>query len=103
MAHFFGNGELLANQFTAAPGTVSLVESENPLDNARSGEAAASILENVITVSKEILSDGVPMVEVHLHAVVQNSHSSESPLPGKENIAPNQHTWTNTAQQMGAQ
>ena len=113
VAHFFGNSELLADQFAVAPGTVSPVESENPLDNARSSEAVASMLENVITVSKEILSDGVSlslgtvrslhMVEAHLHVVVQNSRSSESPLPEKENIAPNQHTWTETAWQMVTQ
>ena len=108
VAHFFGNGKPLTNQFAAAPGTISLVELESPLDDTHSGEAATSILENVITISKEFLSNGMPlslgtvhslhMVEVHLTVVVQNSHSSENLLPGKENIAPNQHTWTETTQ-----
>ena len=109
---FFGAGdELMADQVAVAPGTVSPVESESPPDDACSGEAATSILENVITVSKEFRSNGMPsslgtvcslhLVEVHLNTVVQNSCSSESPLPGKENIAPNQHTWTETTWQMG--
>ena len=66
VAHFWGAcDELMANQFAVAPGTVSLVELESPPDDACSGEAAASILENVITISKEFLSDGVP----HLQAL----------------------------------
>ena len=43
------------------------------------------------------------MVEAHLNAVVQNSRSSESLLPEKENIAPNQHMWAETARKMGVQ
>ena len=42
------------------------------------------------------------MVETHLTAVVQNSRSSESPLPDKEDIPPNQGTWAETAERMGA-
>ena len=114
VAHFFGAGdELMANQGAGAPQTGSPVESESPPDDTRSGEAAASILEKVITISQEFLSDGVPsslgtvrslhMVEAHLNVVVWNSCSSESPLPEKENIAPNQHTWAETARKMGVQ
>ena len=98
VAHFFGNSKPLADQFTVAPGTVSLVELESPLDETCSGEAATSILENVIIISKEFLSDGVPlsqgtvhslhMVEVHLTAVVQNSYSSENLLSGKRTLPP---------------
>ncbi|KAH8979455.1 hypothetical protein EDB86DRAFT_2835890 [Lactarius hatsudake] len=75
--------------------------------------ATASILENVITVSKEFLNDAVPSspatiqsfreVEAHLTAIVHNSRSSGSPLPEKEAIPPNQHTtWRETAKRMGA-
>ena len=103
----------MADQGAVAPQTVSPVELESPPDDVRSGEAAASILEKVITISQEFLSDGVPsspgtvcslhMVEAHLNAVVWNSCSSESLLPEKENIAPNQHTWAETAWRMGVQ
>ncbi len=110
VAHFFGNGDQLvelAADAGATPKTVQPVESEHPPD-VRRDSTVASILENVINVSKEFLSDGVPKspgtvrslhsVEEHLTAVVRNSHSSESPLPDKEAIPPNQHTWTKTAQ-----
>ncbi len=110
VAHFFGNGDQLAADADAAPKTVQPVESHGSPD-ACSDATAASILENVITVSKAFLSDGVPKspgtirslhsVESHLAAVVQNSCSPESPLPEKETIPPNQHTWTETAQRMG--
>ncbi len=110
VAHFFGYGDLLA--VPEAPGIAQPVESEGPPD-ACSDATAATILENVISVSREFLSGGVPsspgtvrslhMVEAHLTAVVENSRSSESPLPEKENIPPNQHTWIETAQRMGAQ
>ena len=85
---------------------------EGPPD-VHSDTTAASILENVLSVSKEFLSNSVPsslgtvsslhLVEAHLSVVVQSSCSSESLLPDKEVIPPNQHTWTKTAQQMGAQ
>jgi hypothetical protein len=78
----------------------------------RSDGSAAEILENVIAVSKAFLSDGAPsspgtvrslqLVESHLTAVVQNLRSSESPLPDKEDIPPNQGTWAETAERMGA-
>ena len=42
------------------------------------------------------------MVESHLTAIVQNTHSSDSPLPDKDAIPPNQRTWTETAERMGA-
>ena len=82
--------------------------------DAGSDASAASILENVISVSRAFLSDCVPsspgtvhslhIVESHLTAVIQHSHSLESPLPDKEAIPPNQHnTWAETAERMGAQ
>ena len=52
VAHFFGAGdELMADQGAVAPQTVSPVELESSPDDTCSGEAAASILEKVITVS----------------------------------------------------
>ncbi len=80
--------------------------------SSNASAATASILENVITVSREFLNDGVPsspgtvrslrVVEVHLTAIVHNSRSEGSPLLEKEAIPPNQRTWTETAAQMGA-
>ena len=117
VAHFFGAGnqlELLASDSASspAPSTPTPVESDG-LPDARSDATAASILENVISVSRDFLSDRVPsspgtvrslhQVEAHLTAVVRNSRSSGSPLPEKENIPPNQHSWTETAQRMGVQ
>jgi len=110
VAHFFGNGdqlvELVADAGTT-PKTVQPVESEH-LPDVCGDSTVTSILENVINISKEFLSDGVPKslgtvrslhsVEEHLTAIVQSLHSSESLLLDKEAIPPNQHTWTETAQ-----
>ena len=117
VAHFFGTGnqvELLAASSPAprTPAPSPTVELEGSPD-VRSDATAASILENVITVSRDFLSDRVPsspgtvrslhQVEAHLTAVVRNSRSSGSPLPEKENLPPNQHSWTETARRMGVQ
>ncbi|KAH9174279.1 hypothetical protein EDB89DRAFT_1904746 [Lactarius sanguifluus] len=71
-----------------------------------------AILENLITVSREYLSDGPPslpgtvrslrLVESCLMAVIQNSCASQSPLLDREGLPPNQRTWTETAERMGA-
>ena len=78
------------------------------------GFTTASILQNVISVSKGALDDGVPSstetvrslwaVEAHLTAVVRSMRSMESPVPDKEEVPPNQHgsVWAETAKQMGA-
>ena len=73
---------------------------------------AVPILENLISVSKELLSNGPPslpgtvrslwLVESHLTAVAQSSRASQSPLPDRETLLPIQRTWTETAEQMGA-
>jgi len=42
------------------------------------------------------------MIRAHLNATVRNSRASGSPLPDQESIPPNQRTWTETAEQMGA-
>lgn len=113
VAHFFGSGNLL-DQLTEDP-TPASVETAKPMESGGSPNArdttATMILESVITVSREYLSDGVPsspdtvrslhVVEVHLTAVVWSSCSLKSPLPDKEQIPPNQHSWTETAQRMG--
>lgn len=110
VAHFFGTVELLPIDLTPAPVTVHLAVTPLELEglpDAHSDTAAATILENVISVSKGFLSDGTPlspgticslhMVEAHLSAVVWSARSSESPLPDKEQIPPNQKSWTETA------
>ncbi|KAH9163394.1 hypothetical protein EDB89DRAFT_1912718 [Lactarius sanguifluus] len=66
----------------------------------------------MISVSREYLSDGPPsspgtvrslrLLKTHLTAVIQNSHASQSPLPDRESLLPNQRTWTETAERMGA-
>ena len=115
VAHFFGNVELLPTDFASAPAPppATVHPDVTPLGSspARSDTAAAAILENVISVSKDFLSDGAPsspgtvrslhMVEAHLSAVVRSVRSSESPLPDKEHIPPNQNSWMETAKQMG--
>ena len=75
-------------------------------------ETTASILENVIATSKALLNHGklsshettqsLQMVELHLTAIAHCSHPSESPLPDKEDIPPNESTRMKTAKQMGA-
>ena len=121
VSHFFETVELtfqtveLGIDCSPAPeianSAVAPVESE---DSANSSDAsAAAILESVISVSKEFLSNGAPsspdtvrslqVVEAHLTAVVRSSQSLESPLPNKQEIPPNQHSWTETTQQMGVQ
>ncbi|KAH9170359.1 hypothetical protein EDB89DRAFT_2072039 [Lactarius sanguifluus] len=81
-------------------------------DASPPSNASAAILENLITVSREYLSDGPPsspgtvrslrLVESRLTAVIQNSRASQSPLPDREGLPPNQRTWTETAERMGA-
>ena len=78
------------------------------------GTATTSILQNVISVSRDALNDGVPsstetvrslrVVEAHLMAVVRSTRSTESPLPEKEELLPNQRSsmWAETAKHMGA-
>ncbi len=41
-------------------------------------------------------------MESHLTAIIQNSRASQSALLDKENLPPNQRTWTETAKRMGA-
>ena len=112
VSHFFESVELTFESVDLAILSVAPVEMEDSA-NSRSDASAAAIVEKVISVSKEFLSDGAPsspgtvrslqVVEAHLTAVVRTSRSSESPLPDKEEIPPNQHSWTETAQQMGVQ
>ena len=107
VAHHFGNGD---QQIEVTSQIVQPIRDGSP--GARSdGSSAASIVENVIAVSKAFLDDGAPsspatvrslqMVESHLTAVVQNSQAPGDPLPNKNVIPPNQGTWAETAKRMG--
>ena len=114
VSHFFETVELTFETVDLAIETVNPavapVETEDSADSP-SDASAAAIVEKVISVSRDFLSDGAPssldtvwslqVVEAHLTVVVRNSQSSESPLPDKEQIPPNQRSWTETAQQMG--
>ena len=82
--------------------------------HSTAGSTTASILQNMISVSKGALDDGVPSsmetvqslraVEAHLTAVVHSTRSTESPVLDKKEVPPNQcgSMWAKTAKQMGA-
>ena len=106
--HFFGHNDL---QTAVPPKTPPPNGELSPSD----GDATtATILQNVITVSKGALNEGVSSstetvrslraVEAHLTAVVCSTRSSESPLPDQEAIPQNQRgsMWAETAKHMGA-
>ena len=108
-AHFFRDGDLqIEEKVPKGP----LPIREGSADHARATETATSVLENVIAVSKALLNHGelssletvrsLQMVESHLTGIAHCSHPSESPLPDKEDIPPNEGTWTRTAERMGA-
>jgi hypothetical protein len=108
VAHYFGNG---IEAMTHTRETVRPIR-ESSMGAQSDGSNAASIVENVIAVSRAFLDDGTPsspgtvrslqLVESHLTAIVQNSQSAEDPLPEKVVIPPNQGTWAETAKRMGA-
>ena len=103
--HFFRDGDLQIVPKAALPiweGSVG----------PQVTETTTSILENVITISKALLNHSklsspettwsLQMAESHLMAIAHCSHPSESPLLDKEDIPPNEGTWTKTTKQMGA-
>jgi hypothetical protein len=112
IAHFRTDGTAI--QPTQAVPEPVPQEHESPPDwheSPASDASAVPILENLISVSRDFLSDGPPsspgtvrslrIVESHLTAVIQNSRASQSPLPDRESLPPNQRTWTETAERMG--
>lgn len=116
VAHFFGNGHRQID-VKVPPCARPIRDGSANAETSAAQVCATDILENVIAVSKALLSDGellspetvrsLQMVESHLTSIVHCSPSSESPsespLPEKENIPPNQgNTWTETATRMGA-
>ena len=66
----------------------------------------------MISISRDFLSDSLPssprtvqslqLVELHLAAIIQHTQSSKSLLPDWEYLLPNQHTRTQTTEQIGA-
>ncbi len=113
VAHFFGNVDQQSEELEDILETAqrALQRSESP--GTESSVRALSIVENLVAASQEYLGGGAPsspgticnlkIVETHFTATVQKSRSSESPLPDKEIIPPNQGTeWTETVKRMGA-
>jgi hypothetical protein len=109
-AHYFRDSNLQIEATTYIPKTVPPIRGSSL--GVQSDGSAASIVENVIAVSRAFLDDSMPLspatvrslqlVESHLTAVVRVSQSAESPLLDKVPILPNQGTWAQTAEQMGA-
>ncbi len=111
VVHFFGHshqhiGALEITVPTIAPSTWE----DSP--DTHSNTSTSLILGDMISTSMDYLNDEVlltsktnrsfEMIRAHLNATVHNSHASGSPLPDQESIPPNQRTWTETAEQMGA-
>ena len=108
----------LANDTTqpTAPNTVPQeCESSQDSYHGKSPASDAStipILEHLISVSRDYLSDAPPsslgtvcslwLVESHLTAMLQSLWALQSPLPDQESLPPNRSTWTKTAERMGA-
>ena len=112
VAHYFGGNQQIDAKIETLKTVKPNWDREGSLGAQSDGSSAASIVENVIAVSRAYLDDGAPsspatvrslqMVESHLSAIVRTSQP-ESPLPDKVVLPPNQGTnWAETAQRMGA-
>jgi hypothetical protein len=101
--HHFGNNDQRMGADKAAEGvpkTPSPNQEASP--DAHAGAATASILENVISVSRGALDSSIPSstetvrslreAEAHLTAVVRSTRSTESPVLDKEDVPPNQRS-----------
>ena len=111
--HFGNNDQRMGAAEDVLPKTLPLNQDAEPDTHSNAG-ATASILQNVILVSRGALDDGVPSstetvrslwaVEAHLTAVVRSTRSTESPVPDKEEVPPNQRgsVWAEMAKHMGA-
>jgi len=114
VAHFSSEESIELTRATRIPAPQIQENSQDAQSDAgpASDASMVPILENMISVSRELLSDGPPsspgtvrslqQVESHLMAVIQNLRASQSALPDKESLLPNQRTWTKTAERMGA-
>ena len=112
--HHFGNNDQQMGAMEDSLPKMPLPKQETLLDcHSTAGSTTTSILQNVILVSKGALDNGVPSstetirslqaVEAHLMAVVRSTRSTESPVPDKEEVPPNQCSsmWAEAAKQMG--
>ena len=99
--HHFGNNDQRMGAMEDSLPKTPPPKQETLLDcHGTAGSTTASILQNVILVSKGALDDGVPSstetvqslraVEAHLTAVVHSTCSMESPVLDKEEVPPNQ-------------
>ncbi|KAH8978817.1 hypothetical protein EDB86DRAFT_3089977 [Lactarius hatsudake] len=93
VAHFLGTAISQQKQYTRSP--------TPRRRNNHSGKAQSAFLSDGVPSSPRTIQS-LQLVEAHLTAVVENSRSSDSPLPDKEVIPPNQGTWSETAERMGA-
>ncbi len=111
VVHFFRHSHqwIGASEITV-PTIIPLTREDSP--GTHSNTSTSSILGDVISASMDYLNDEVPstdqtnhsfeMIWAHLNATVHNSCASDSPLPDQEPIPPNQRTWTETTEEMGA-
>ena len=113
--HYFGNND---QRMGASEDVLPKMPLPNqdavPDTHGNAGATTASILQNMISVSRGTLDDGVPSstetvqslraIEAHLTAVVRSTRSTESPVLDKEEVLPNQwgSMWAETAKCMGA-
>ena len=112
--HHFGNNDQQMGAMEDSLLKMPPPKQETLLDrHSTAGSTTASILQNVISVFKGALDNGVPSstetvqslraIEAHLMAVVRSTRSTESPVPDKEEVPPNQRgsAWAKTTKQMG--
>ncbi|KAN0130640.1 hypothetical protein V8E53_011533 [Lactarius tabidus] len=115
--HFFGVGKVEPQGPTSQPSPIAPASLNTKNGNATydmNGAASLiSVTNEIIALSHELLmrtpkpediSDTVKSlrsVSKHLAAVVASGTGDGPLLPEKERIAPNQHSWTETAQRMG--
>jgi hypothetical protein len=85
----------------------------NAAHNENTMASVISVTNEIIALSQKLLMDtpnpeaasnivkSLRLVRSHLAAVVMSATSDGPQLPEKEQIAPNQHSWTETAKRMG--
>src|SRR6266852_2293605 len=123
IVHFFGGADLGPQPPGNESGSNGSTTSESaedkssgqPIGHCADDDAAASILmraNNIIRLSNLLITEAprdptlaksLAVIESQLSALVLSATAPDngSRLPEKENIAPNQHTWPETAAQMG--
>src|SRR6266852_1671888 len=123
IVHFFGGEDLGPQPPDDESGSNGSTTSESaedkspgqPIGHCADDDAAASILmqaNNIIRLSNLLITEAprdptlaksLAVIESQLSALVLSATAPDngSRLPEKENIAPNQHTWPETATRMG--